>query len=101
MRTLNRRIAKLECATEENDLVVLLQRCGSGDNTKITGPGDQVVIRVENETEDDFIGRAADEIVARVKAESGAQPCYVLRAYRDSQHEVTPLVQIFTGATRD
>lgn len=101
MSTLSKRLAKLEGAAATEDLVVVLQRFGPGEYDRAKGPGGEMIMRLPKESEEAFLERASNEIVAAIKKEKGPQPCYVIQPLRRNEEALETEPQPRPRVTRD
>lgn len=101
MSGLAKRIAKLEGNGSADDLVVVIQRFGAGEYERAKGPTGAMIERRPKESENDFLERASDELVAATKREMGLQPCYVIQPLRNGEQELATTPQIRPQLTKD
>ncbi|RZI41512.1 hypothetical protein EGT07_18195 [Herbaspirillum sp. HC18] len=101
MSVLGKRLARLEGKRNDDDLVVVIQRFGAGEYDRVKGPIGAMIERRHMESEEDFLARASDELVAATKREMGPQPCYVIQPLRNGEQELATTPQIRPQLSRD
>lgn len=101
MSALTKRLAKLEGKSTTDDLVVVIQRFGAGEYNRVKGPTGEMIERLPKESEEAFLDRARDEVVATIKRAMGPQPCYVIQPLRNGEQELATTPQIRPQLTKD
>lgn len=102
MSALSKRLARLEGTNGTEDLVVVIQRFGgAGEYTSVKSTTGRTVERLLKESEEAFLDRARDEIVATTKNEMGPQPCYVMQLLRNGEAALETTPQVRPTVTRD
>jgi hypothetical protein len=87
MSTIKRRLAKLEGAQTADDLAVTIYTwSGEGEFVQVKSASGSTVARDPNESEESFLSRASDELVASEKKNGGHAP-FVMWALRDRGEE--------------
>lgn len=79
----------------------MIQRFGRGEYERVKGPAGQLVNHRPDESEDSFLERTSDEIVAETKKQLGTQPCYVVQPLRRNEETLETEPQPRPRITRD